>query len=51
MFVSPSLMPCVREGVFLQVLAFSLLPEGQETFPALGHVMFNLFLTEHEEIF
>lgn len=35
-FVSPSLMACIREGIFLQVLAFSLFPEGQETFCSLG---------------
>lgn len=40
------LMVFVSEGIFLQVLDFSLLPEGQESFPALGHVMFNLFIPE-----
>lgn len=49
-FVFLIFMASVREGIFLQVLAFSLLPEGQGSFPAFGHVMFNLFLMEHEEI-
>lgn len=40
-FVFSLLMVSVREGIFLGDLAFSVLSEGQETFPALGHVMFN----------
>lgn len=39
-------MVSVRMSIFVGNVAFSLLPEGQENFPALGLVMFHLFLTE-----